>query len=242
MAATIAETARITPEDTVLEIGPGEGMLTKHLLATGARVIAIEKDDRLIPILKETFAQETQAGRFHLVHGDILSLDLATLGLAPGSYLLTANIPYYITGAIFRTVVGGPVPPARAVVLVQHEVAVRIARDKKESLASLAIKAYGTPRYIKKVPASFFKPAPNVDSAILLIDDISRTHFVSHGSEERFFEILHAAFAHKRKQVGKGLQSVLGETTEEALARCAVSPTARAEDLSLDQYLCLVNA
>lgn len=239
MAQAIADTARITPTDTILEIGPGEGMLTKKLLETGARVIAIEKDDRLISVLQETFAPEIREGKFCLIHGDILEITLTDHGFSAGNYVLCANIPYYITGAIFRNIIGGPVPPKRAVVLVQHEVAVRIARDPKESLASLAIKAYGTPRYIKKVPASFFKPAPNVDSAILLIDDISRKNFVSQSSEEKFFEILHATFAHKRKKVGKGLESVLKDRTDTTLERCAVSRDARAEDLSLEQFLCL---
>ncbi|OHA84583.1 MAG: ribosomal RNA small subunit methyltransferase A [Candidatus Yonathbacteria bacterium RIFOXYC1_FULL_52_10] len=239
MAQGIADAARIELRDTVLEIGPGEGMLTKKLLTTGAQIIAIEKDDRLIPILNETFAKEVRAGQLKLIHADILNAQLSDYGLRATDYILCANIPYYITGAIFRNVIGGPIPPKRAVVLVQHEVAVRIARDPKESLASLALKAYGVPRYVRKVPASFFKPAPNVDSAILLIEDISRKNFVSQGSEEKFFEILHAAFAHKRKKVGKGLESVLQERTDEILSRCTVSRDARAEDLSLEQFLCL---
>src|SRR3989339_1376563 len=142
MAQGIADAARIELRDTVLEIGPGEGMLTKKLLTTGAQIIAIEKDDRLIPILNETFAKEVRAGQLKLIHADILNAQLSDYGLRATDYILCANIPYYITGAIFRNVIGGPIPPKRAVVLVQHEVAVRIARDPKESLASLALKAY----------------------------------------------------------------------------------------------------
>lgn len=97
---TIAHTADLKKGDYVLEIGPGKGMLTRELLKTGARVIAVEKDDRLIPILLENFARETREGRFTLIHGDILEIDLSTVITEP--YKVVANIPYYITGEIFR--------------------------------------------------------------------------------------------------------------------------------------------
>ncbi|MHB8651926.1 MAG: 16S rRNA (adenine(1518)-N(6)/adenine(1519)-N(6))-dimethyltransferase RsmA [Minisyncoccota bacterium] len=240
IAVSIAEYATAnTSSDTILEIGPGRGVLTRALLGRAKKVIAIEKDARLIPLLRETFSNEITSGQLSLQEGDVLTLHLSSVGLSPGSYILAANIPYYITGAILRTIVGGDTPPTRAILLVQHEVAERIARSKKESLVSLAVKAYGTPRYVKKIPASFFSPTPKVDSAILLIENISHNNFPDIKREKKFFEILHAAFAHKRKQVGKGLETVLGERCAAALASCAISPHARAEDISLEKFLCL---
>lgn len=241
IASLIAETATSTQATTVLEIGPGEGILTRALLTRAKKIVAVEKDTRLIPRLQETFSNEVREGRLKIVEGDILTLDISSLGLRPESYILAANIPYYITGAILRTVIGGATPPCRAVLLVQHEVAMRIARSKKESLISLAIKVYGTPRYIKKIPASFFSPAPKVDSAILLIENISRKNFPTAIVEKRFFEILHAAFAHKRKQVGKELETIFGEKSTSALTSCSISPHARAEDIPLEHFLCLTN-
>ena len=236
----IADAAHISATDTILEIGPGKGVLTRALLARSEHVIAIEKDARLIPLLKETFAGEIKNKHLTLHEGDVLTTDISTLGLSAGSYVLVANIPYYITGAIFRDVIGGSTPPTSAVLLVQHEVADRIARSKKESILSLAVKAYGTPRYIKKVSAASFSPAPKVDSAILLIENISRKNFSTNAQEKRFFDIVHAAFAHKRKKLGGNLKSLFGERLASSLAQCSIDPNARAEDVELPKWLCLV--
>lgn len=229
--------------DTVLEIGPGKGFLTVELLASGARVIAVEKDDRMIPLLSEKFAEEIARGQFTLIHGDILKFDPKTYRLKANDYKLIANIPYYLTGQIIRSFLEAELKPERMILMVQKEVATRIvARDKKESILSIAVKAYGTPKLIKKVPARYFTPAPKVDSAILAITNISGKNFPDKSAEKVFFEIVRAGFAHKRKMLTGNLKATLGGRTSEILNGVGVAENARAEELFVDQWLSLARA
>ncbi len=221
--------------DTILEIGPGQGVLTEELLRTGATVIAVEKDNRLISFLTEKFAKSIETGKFTLIHGDILSFDPKSSGLKAGSYKIAANIPYYITGQILRQFLESNYQPKAMVLMVQKEVAERIiTRNTKESILSISVKAYGEPKYIRTVSRGNFNPAPNVDSAVLLIDNISKKYF-SNLSENRFFEIVKKGFGQKRKM----LKGNLG-ISEETLVNCGISPKARAEELSLGQWKNLV--
>ena len=240
VAHDIVRGAELAPADTVLEIGPGKGFLTGELLASGACVIVVEKDDRMIPLLSEKFADEIARGQFTLIHGDILKFDPKTYQLKPNSYKLIANIPYYLTGYIIRTFLETEVKPERMILMVQKEVATRIvARDKKESILSIAVKAYGTPKLIKKVPARYFTPAPKVDSAILAITNISGKNFPDKNAEKVFFEIVRAGFAHKRKMLAGNLKEIYGGQTSEILMEAGIAENARAENLSLDQWLAL---
>lgn len=244
VARDIVRAAELSPADTVLEIGPGKGFLTAELLASGTRVVVVEKDDRMIPLLKEKFANEITERRFMLVHGDILGLEVQSpVGwrshLHPG-YKVVANIPYYITGQILRMFLEADEKPERMILMLQKEVAERIvARDGKESILSLSVKAYGTPRIVKKVPARYFTPAPKVDSAVLAIGNLSGKHFKDRASEERFFEIIKAGFAHKRKRLASNLKELFGDKTESLLAQAGIASNARAEDAALDQWLML---
>jgi 16S rRNA A1518/A1519 N6-dimethyltransferase RsmA/KsgA/DIM1 with predicted DNA glycosylase/AP lyase activity len=155
---SIVEAGLVTPVDTVLEIGPGEGVLTEALLATGAHIVAVEKDRDLIPILTERFAVELENGQLTLIEADILDFDPLAHKLEAGKYKLVANIPYYITGAIFEKFLSEKNSPITMVVLIQKEVATRIvARDNKESILSISVKAFGTPKLTAKVPASAFR-------------------------------------------------------------------------------------
>lgn len=233
--ARIADAAAITPGDTVLEIGPGEGALTEALLQRGAHVVAVEKDSRLISLLQEKFSGDT----FSVVEGDALLVTPASLGLHAGEYTLVGNIPYYITGALFKTFLSGEEQPRRLVFLIQKEVAERIARSKKESILSLSIKAYGTPRYVATVPRGAFSPAPTVDSAILVVENISRNNFHSRAHEEKFFTLVRAGFAQKRKLLRSNLVPILGEETVERMRRAGVEEKARAEDVPLEKWLAL---
>lgn len=238
----IVEAAELTQGSVVLEIGPGKGVLTKALLETGSMVTVVEKDDRLIPILEEKFANEITGGQLRIVHADILECDLHELGLSPHTYTLVANIPYYITGKILRAFFESALQPKKMVLLVQKEVAERIARSKKESILSISVKSYGTPRYIKTVPARYFSPAPRVDSAILAITDISRNSFKTLG-EKWFFEVLHAGFAQKRKLLRGNLASVTAkESVAETFSLCEIPENARAEDIQLSGWVCIANA
>lgn len=210
------ERAHVAAGDAVLEIGPGKGVLTKALLATGAKVIAIEKDDNLIPILKATFVSEIISGQLELVHADILEKDIEeVLGkdIQAKKYKLIANIPYYITGEIIRKFLESNHQPECMALLVQKEVAERIvAKDGKESILSMSVKAYGTPEYGGTVKRSMFRPMPNVDSAIIIIKNISKNFFKDNFiTEEGFFKVVKAGFAHKRKQLGNNLKGIIKE-------------------------------
>jgi len=237
----IIDAGAITQNETVLEVGPGKGVLTRALLNAGAHVTAVEKDDRMIPLLKEKFAAEIAAGKLTIIHADILEKKVADFGIS--SYKLIANIPYYITGELMRKFFEEDTQPERMVLMVQKEVAERIvARDAKESILSVSVKVYGTPKYIRTVKASAFIPAPNVDSAILLIEHISKDFFTQHSvSEKRFFELLKAGFAHKRKYLAKNLEDVTDkETIVRAFAEAEIDTKARAEDLSVETWKKLV--
>ena len=245
----ISDAGKIVPTDIVLEIGPGKGALTEVLLETGAKVIAIEKDRLLIPYLAEKFAAEIRNGTLELIEKDILEWNPSDIGLQANEYKLIANIPYYITGAILEKFLEEETRPERIVFLVQKEVADRIvARDKKESILSISVKAFGIPKVVMKVSKKAFSPSPKVDSAILLIENISHIYFDDWGIAEKkaireFFDIVHAGFAHKRKLLARNLEKVsTKETITKAFSELDLSLSVRAEDLSPVKWLALARA
>ena len=219
--------------ETVLEIGPGLGVLTEALLATGASVVAVEKDDRLIPVLREKFEKEIASGQLKLIHGDILKEKFEIK-----NYKLVANIPYYITGQVIRKFLEAENQPDSMTLLVQKEVAERIvAKDGKESLLSLSVKVYGEPKYVQTVKRGSFEPAPNVDSAIIHIANISRKNFQKI-SEANFFKLIHAGFAHKRKQLLPNLSALYSkDIIRGAFEKLSIDLKTRAEDLPLQKWL-----
>ena len=236
-ATLVAQSASVGPGVTVLEIGPGTGNLTTELLALGGKVVAVEKDSTLIELLHLRFREELADGSLTIVENDIRNVSSESLGLT--NYVLAANIPYYITGDIIRTFLEAKAQPKHMALLVQKEVAERIARSKKESILSLSVKAYGTPKYVKTVSRSCFSPAPNVDSAILAIGNISRD-FCSEISEEQFFKVVRAGFASKRKMLAGNLKKIASPTQiEQAFQKCGLTPKIRAEDVSLKEWGCL---
>lgn len=233
---SIVGAGTIKEGEIVLEIGPGKGVLTEELLAAGAHVIAVEKDDRLIPILSVTFEKEIRNGMLTLVHGDILETHVESLVLGK-QYKVIANIPYYITGLLFRKFLEEERQPTTIVVLVQKEVAKRIvARDNKESILSLSVKAYGNAKIIDTVDKKMFSPQPKVDSAILAITDINK-HFFTDIPEKTFFEYIHAGFAQKRKKVVSNLGNITDKKILEVFfTQHNLNPNARAEDLTLSDW------
>lgn len=233
----IVEAGHIDPTDTILEIGPGKGFLTKALVETRAQVIALEKDRELIPILSEEFKEKKN---IKIIEGDVLSFDPLLHNLQSGSYKIIANIPYYITGAIFQLFLSNQVQPSLMVVLIQKEVAERIAKDKKESILSLSVKAYGVPKIVYRVNKGSFNPAPTVDSAVLGIYSISRANFKNQYHEAMYFKILKAGFSHKRKMLISNLKQVFPGTDFSSLFTSLSIPLkARAEDLPLAIWLSL---
>ena len=231
----VVDAAPIQKGETVLEIGPGEGALTEALLERGAKVIALEKDHRLIELLREKF----KGKKFEVIEGDALVFDISNTFSKTQKYKVVGNIPYYITGALFKKFLSEKSQPSTLVFLIQKEVAERIARSKKESILSLSIKAYGTPKYIKTVPRGAFVPPPNVDSAILLVSNISRKNFKNAAHEERFFELLRAGFGQKRKLLVSNLKKLLGPDYASVLQNTGIDPKARAEDVALAAWLAL---
>lgn len=224
----------------MLEIGPGTGLLTRELVATGARVIAIEKDLTLYERLTKSFVGEE---RLTVIGADIRDIEPQKLELKTGEYILAANIPYYITGEIIRKFLTAHAQPKTIALLIQKEVAERVVgkahgkRQKaKESILSLSVKAYGTPRIVKKVPRGNFSPPPSVDSAIIVIENISRDFFDGI-SEDLFFEVLHAGFASKRKQLAGNLAKKWAkEKVVNVLERIELPKHVRAEDVPLEKW------
>lgn len=235
---SIIQAANLHEGELVLEIGPGKGALTEALLATGARVIAVEKDDGLFEYLQTTFRDEIYKKKLDLIHNDITEFDPHFHKLTTGTYKLIANIPYNLTGLIIRTFLSGDTQPSHMVLLVQKEVAERIvARDKKESLLSLSVKLYGTPRYVSKVPAKFFRPMPKVDSAIISIENIGRAK-LNNKEEEIFFNLIHAGFAHKRKMLLGNLSDHFPKSALiEAFTALSINEKSRAEDIPIDTWI-----
>jgi 16S rRNA (adenine1518-N6/adenine1519-N6)-dimethyltransferase len=247
--ARIVETAELTPADAVLEIGPGQGGLTRHLAAQAGRVVAVELDDRLIEPLRRQFSAAPQVA---IIHGDILEIDPAALLAETGApishsprsngYKVVANIPYYITGPILRHLLEAACPPKLTVLLVQKEVAERIcAAPGDMSLLAVSVQFYAAPRLICTVPAGAFRPRPKVESAVLRLDTLSAPAAPDLPAS-LFFQVARAGFGQKRKQLHNSLAAGLHlpkPAIDDALRRAGVTPSQRPEDLTLEQWAAL---
>lgn len=233
----MVKAGNIQKKDIILEIGPGKGALTEKFLETGAKVIALEKDKELIIFLKEKFKKEIETKKLTLLEKDVLDLDIEKIIKKTENYKLIANIPYYITGAIIEKFLSTNKKPEKIVLLLQKEVAERIiARNKKESILSLAVKFYGTPKLIYKVSAGSFFPKPKVDSAVLEI--ILNKKNYSKNLEIRYFKILKGAFTFKRKYMLSNLKKRIQEINwKEVFDELNINKKSRAEDLSLEKFL-----
>lgn len=228
----------VAADDIVVEIGPGKGALTKVLLETGATVIAFEKDHRLIELLEEEFKDYIKKGKFVLYEKDVLDIDIRDYVLdsrlrgndKSGSYKLIANIPYYITGEITRRFLTSEYKPECIVLLVQKEVAERIV-DTKESILSLSVKVYGTPKKLMTVKKEFFTPSPKVDSAIISISHIHNP-FNTKDEEAKFFEIIKKAFGQKRKKLNTTLKDY-----KEHIKNWEEIKEKRPEQLSVEEWV-----
>ena len=234
----IVDSAEVLPTDTVLEIGPGLGALTRHLAAAAGEVVAVELDGRLIPALEKTIAGFTN---IRIVQGDIL--DFVPADIIPiEDYLVVANIPYYITSALLRHLLESNPRPRRVVLTVQKEVADRIcAKPGDMSILALSVQVYGEPRVVAKIPAGAFHPAPKVDSSVVRIDMFPEP-FIPFALLDTFFWLVKAGFSQKRKKLRNSLSAGIRKSPaeiEEILRAAGIDPQRRAETLSLEEWRAL---
>jgi 16S rRNA (adenine1518-N6/adenine1519-N6)-dimethyltransferase len=231
----IAQAAEIRGEDSVLEIGPGLGSLTRYLAVSAREVIAVELDEKLLPPLKAVLAPYQN---IRLIHGNILKLSPYERIHQP-DYLVVANIPYYITSAVIRHLLENEPKPRRIVLTIQKEVAERICAAPGDlSLLALSVQVYGKPEITSHIPASAFYPAPKVDSAIIRID-IYPSPLIPEPLLETFFKLIKAGFSQKRKTLRNSLSSGLHIPPAEAeslLTIADIDPKRRAETLSIEDW------
>ncbi|MBI2068709.1 MAG: ribosomal RNA small subunit methyltransferase A [Candidatus Yanofskybacteria bacterium] len=234
----IIGTAEVGPEDTVVEIGPGTGNLTRKLSEKAKRIIAVEKDRRLIEELKDKFHNSN----VKIVEGDILKLDIkklfenCKLKIENCDYKVIGNIPYYITSNFLRTVFEKWPKPKLIVLTVQKEVAQRIvAKPPHMNLLALSVQFYSSPTIIGYVSKGSFRPIPKVDSAIIRI--VPKKDMPT--DKDLFFKIIKAGFSGKRKQLKNTLVRIFAskEKTVEILNELRVNPDSRPEELSVESWL-----
>lgn len=245
----ITETADLSKEVNVIEIGPGIGSLSQYLLEEAAEVMAFEIDKSLIPILEETMAPYDN---FTLVSEDILKVDLLSeIQKFKNPNLpikVVANLPYYITTPILMHLIESKIPFSEFVVMMQKEVADRIAASPKTKAygsLSIAVQYYMEASVAFIVPRTVFIPAPNVDSAILKM--VRREEpLVEVEDEEWFFKTMHSSFVHRRKTLMNNMQAAFGKDSkpeiEKLLAQAEISPTIRGEALSIEEFAKLADA
>lgn len=236
----------IEGEFAVLEIGPGIGVLTKELAQVAKRVISIELDTRLLPILQETLADYPNVT---IINGDAMKLDLTAVLKEHAEGLpvvVCANLPYYITSPLLMRLLESRLPTEAITVLVQKEAAVRLCAQpatRECGAVTLAVRYFAEPEILFSVSRGSFLPAPKVDSSVirLRLHDTPPCEIVD---EALFFRLVHAAFQQRRKTLSNSL-SCAGYTKEQiakALQTAELSPSARAEELTLTQYATLTKA
>lgn len=247
----IIEAAEVTPADTVLEIGPGIGNLTRLLCERAGFVLSVEKDPQFQEILYKIKKDHRDSFRYEIA--DALTLDYRTalnkltqrdIGVPisdrSASYKLVANIPYYITGKILQMFLNAKNKPTEIVVLTQKEVAENVVAEAGDlSVLAISVQLFGKPEIVKIVPAKSFFPAPKVDSAILKIKLFTEPKYKL-SDEKKFFRIVKACFAGKRKQLHNTLTSNLKlpkEKVLEILSSLEINPMARPQELTIEKWI-----
>ncbi len=240
----IVAAAELTPDDIVLEVGAGLGTLTERLARHAGHVVAVELDQRLLPVLQSVLAD---FDNITLIQGDVLALDPAALISAasihhPASniqYKVVANLPYYITSAVLRHLLEANLKPQRMAITVQREVAERIvAKPGQMSLLAVSVQFYGRPRLLFRIKPGSFYPSPEVESAVVGID-LHATPPVPVEDTAAFFRVARAGFAQRRKQLRNSLAAGLRQSPDEVAAKLrevGVDPRRRAQTLSLEEW------
>ena len=232
------------PARGVLEIGPGLGFLTGGLLAAGAAVTAVELDRGLVAVLRETFAAELEAGAFRVVEGDALDQDLVRV--VPVPYEVVANIPYHITSPILHRLLGEAPRPERLVLMVQREVAERVAAPPGEmSYLSVFCQYHAKARVAFRVPRAAFEPAPKVDSAVLVLEPYPGDDRLDAAAEERLWRVVMAGFRERRKMLHNVLTRQLPiepGRVDAALAAVGIDRDRRPQTLGVGEWIALAEA
>jgi 16S rRNA (adenine1518-N6/adenine1519-N6)-dimethyltransferase len=237
LARWIVEKAELTPEDYVVEIGPGLGALTEFILDSGAQIVAIEKDRRLADFLRTRFTSD----RLEVLHMDALDYDLRPL-LAKPRVKLLGNLPYYVASQLLIKFTQYPSPISLWLLMLQKELARRIAATAGASdygALSLIIQLHYRVEYLRTVPASVFLPAPDVDSAFVAITPRSPDELPQHDAET-FVRLVRRGFSQRRKQLRNLFREEVPDW-EEACKEIGFNPRARAEELPLEQWIALSN-
>jgi 16S rRNA (adenine1518-N6/adenine1519-N6)-dimethyltransferase len=236
----IIRAAEIQPEDVVLEIGPGMGNLTRYLALCAKTVVCVELDHDLIPILHTVLAENTNT---NVIEADILQVSPAGL-MQTDDYLVVANVPYYITSAIFRHLLETAPRPRRIVLTIQKEVAERIcARPGDMSLLALSVQVFGQASIAAIIPAAAFFPVPKVDSAVIRVDMYPEAR-INPALLETFFRMAKAGFSQKRKTLRNSLSAGLRLTPNDAsqlLEQAGIDPMRRAETLAIEEWSALTS-
>ncbi len=232
------EAATLTSNDTVVEVGPGLGILTEALAQRVKRVIAVEVDTRISSMLNERFSKNPA---ITILNADVLVFDLKTALEGDASFKVVANLPYYVAAPTLRRFLEAETKPQRMVVMVQKEVAESIvAKPGQMSLMSVSVQLYGMPAIVGYVPAESFYPPPNVDSAVLAIDVYPQPAVAV--SVPRFFAVVRAGFSAPRKQLRNSLAQGLSiplDISSQVLIASEISPQRRAQTLSLEEWAAL---
>ncbi len=237
-ARRIARLAALEPGASVLEIGPGLGSLTVALAETGAHVVALELDAKLVHLLESTVAG---TGDVTVVHGDALQLDVATLG--PGPWACVSNLPYNIAAPVVVRLLETAPSVTRFLVMTQREVGERLAArpgDTAAGAVSAKVAYYADARVVGSVSPSVFLPPPHVESVLVRLDRRAAPPVA--GDPDRLFSLVRAGFGQRRKMLRGALRPLLGARTDAALAAAGVAPTARAETLTLEDWAGLAEA
>jgi 16S rRNA (adenine1518-N6/adenine1519-N6)-dimethyltransferase len=240
----IVETASPGPARGVLEIGPGLGFLTSRLLARGAAVTAVELDTNLVNFLRHEFAPELETGQLRLVAGDALDQDLVHLVEPP--YDVIANIPYHITSPILHRLLGAAPRAERLVLMVQREVAERVAAPPGEmSYLSVFVQYHAKARVAFRVPREAFDPAPKVDSAVLVLEPFEADDRLDDAAEDQLWRLVQAGFRERRKMLHNVLRRQLPiepDRVDAALAELGISPDRRPQTLAVGEWIALSEA
>ncbi len=234
MRDAIAEATALDPSDEVIEVGAGAGTLTIALAPRCKRLVAVELDGRLIPLLRDVV---TGHSNVEIVEADILRFDVAR-AFPAGGEVVAGNIPYNLTGALIRKLLDRPPRPRRLSLVVQKEVAERWAAATAASLATVAVQVFAEPRIVFTIPASAFEPMPAVDSALVALE-VREEPAVKVDDMDAFFRFVEAVFQFRRKQLGNALGLVTKTSSSEAgmrLSELAVDPTRRPQTLGLEEW------